>query len=145
MQLKKEQEILNHQLQKAVLGRSGLNVKADLKAGIGHKTRTIRQPIDSHPWHKLLSKANAQRNKVSQIFSIYFLSFCDLPSIKGLWCAHLQEIQAIRRSIDSRSQEADRLEAERQSLRTLMQTERERLEILERQISQTATAKRQVS
>ena len=72
VQLKKEQEMLNHQLEKAVLGRSGLNVKADLKAGVGHKTRTISQPVDTSSWYKLLSKTNHQRNKVSPQFPYIF-------------------------------------------------------------------------
>lgn len=66
--MKKEQEMLNYQLEKAVLGRSGLNDKADLKTGVGHKTRTIRQPVDTSSWYKLLSKTNNQRNKVRMIF-----------------------------------------------------------------------------
>lgn len=63
-QLKKDQELLNHQLQKAVLGRSGLNAKADIKSGIGHKARIVRQPVDTNAWHKVLSKEIAKSRKV---------------------------------------------------------------------------------
>lgn len=64
VQLKKEQELLNHQLQKAVLGRSLLNTKADIKSGVGHKARVVKQPVDTNAWHKILSKEIAKHRKV---------------------------------------------------------------------------------
>lgn len=62
--MKKDQEMLNYQLQKAVLGRSGLNMKADIKSGVGHQTRVVQQPVDANAWHKILSKSIAKRRKV---------------------------------------------------------------------------------
>lgn len=64
VQLKKEQEVLNYQLQKMVSSRSALNVKADLKVGPGHRTRVVQQPVDANAWHKILSKEIAHRQKV---------------------------------------------------------------------------------
>ena len=64
VQLRKDQELLNHQLQRAVLGRSGLNTKADIKSGVGHKTRIVKQPVDTNAWHKILSKEIAKHRKV---------------------------------------------------------------------------------
>ncbi len=64
VQLRKDQELLNHQLQKAVLGRSGLNTKADIKSGVGHKTRIVKHPVDTNAWHKILSKEIAKHRKV---------------------------------------------------------------------------------
>jgi hypothetical protein len=66
VQLRKDQELLNHQLQKAVLGRSVLNTKADIRTGVGHKTRIVKEPVDSNAWHKILSKEIAKRRKVRQ-------------------------------------------------------------------------------
>lgn len=71
VQLRKDQELLNHQLQKAVLGRSVLNTKADIKTGVGHKTRIVKEPVDSNAWHKILSKEIAKRRKVG------YLSLCE--------------------------------------------------------------------
>ena len=59
--------MLNHQLQKALFGRPLLNAKADIKAGVDHKTRVVRQPVDANAWHKILSKEIAQKRKVSWI------------------------------------------------------------------------------
>lgn len=64
VQLRKDQELLNHQLQKAVLGRSGLNTKADIKTGVAHKTRIVKDPVDSNAWYKILSKEITKRRKV---------------------------------------------------------------------------------
>lgn len=66
VQLRKDQELLNHQLQKAVLGRSVLNTKADIRTGVGHKMRIVKEPVDSNAWHKILSKEIAKRRKVRQ-------------------------------------------------------------------------------
>lgn len=70
VQLRKDQELLNHQLQKAVLGRSVLNTKADMRTGVGHKTRIVKEPVDSNAWHKILSKEIAKRRKVRQFGAV---------------------------------------------------------------------------
>ena len=70
-QLQKEQESLNHQLEKIILGRSLLNCKADLKGGFAHRTRTIQKPVDGNAWHKILSNQLANQRKVrNSLFSL---------------------------------------------------------------------------
>ncbi|XP_046449237.1 coiled-coil domain-containing protein 40-like [Daphnia pulex] len=115
VQLRKDQELLNHQLQKAVLGRSVLNTKADIRTGVGHKTRIVKEPVDSNAWHKILSKEIAKRRK---------------------------EVLKLKQSITERKAVNAELTAQRDSLRDSLEMDRNRLEQLDHDIAEAVVTKR---
>ncbi|KAI9562849.1 hypothetical protein GHT06_010304 [Daphnia sinensis] len=115
VQLRKDQELLNHQLQKAVLGRSGLNTKADIKTGVAHKTRIVKEPVDSNAWYKILSKEITKRRK---------------------------ELVKLKQSISERKTVNAELTAQRDSLRDSLEMDRNRLEQLDHNIAEAVVTKR---
>lgn len=139
-QLKKDQEMLNHQLQKALFGRPLLNAKADIKAGVDHKTRIIRQPVDANAWHKILSNEIAQKRKASRP-----LPRALSKAMNKVTFSQCQDLNKLKRTLEEKKAALDALNAEREELQSAVDEYRQRREQIELDIAQAAASKKKVS